>query len=215
MNTPSTETLLELTNQVLMGGGDEPTRTLVETVAAKRAVQALKDALYDVSALGDWPHERDIVSPNAWDDVALTCTLNGVSQVNMVWVDGVRIPFVEYQLVAGRTAVQGELPTCWTQVSANVFRVAPYPTTTEQKALVLFEVSKWPTVPTLDTDTIPLPQYLIPPLVSRATGIFVLRHLQDAGLANQYNNEFEVRLQQARNLSSQVPRNSATMYPRR
>lgn len=215
MNQPSAQTLVELVNLVLMGAGEEPCRTVNETVASKRAAQSIRDAIYSVGMLGAWTFERGLVAPDSWDDPTQTCVVTGITKVNAVWFDGHRLPYQDYGLVAGSDRPESAGNPCsWTQLNSTTFRLTPYPLT-DEKALVKFEVELAPAAPTLDTDLTGLPEFLVPPMVSRATGAFVLRHLADPGLANQYNNEFEVFLQASRSLDSQVPRNSGTMYARR
>jgi hypothetical protein len=215
MNNTSTTTLVELVNLVLLGAGEEPCRTVNETVASKRAAQAVRDGLYSIGMLGAWTHERALVAPSTWNNTTQTCVVTGITKVNGVWFDGNRLPYQEYSLVVGNVSTEAnERPCAWTQLNNTTFRLSPHPLPDAQP-LVFFEVELSPLAPRLDTDVTGVPEFLITPLVSRATGVFCLRHLADPTLANQYNNEFEVFLQAARSMDSHTPRNEATMHPRR
>lgn len=211
MNQSSTVTLLELVNRVLLNTGEQPVRTVTETVAAKRAMNSVKRAVTDIMLLGEWTFARAIVTPTGWDDVTQTMT-HSLNQVEDVWVDNLLLRHETWQVHA-QSHVDVGTPQCWVQVNYETVRLAPYPDTST-KGLVRLVGYKYPTPMVLDTDVPEVPDVFVDALVSRATGAFLIRHLGDPGLGNQFNNEFEVSLQQLRDTDRGVPRRAGNMLNR-
>lgn len=209
MNQFSTTTLLELANRVLLNAGEQPTRTLTETVAAKRAVLCVKRAVTDIALLGSWTFLRHVTSPTAFDNTAHTAEVD-LNQVEDVWYDGCPLRFREWQPQAQVKVSTGE-PMTWTTVNHQLIQLDPWPGTTEQQAKVRVVGHKYPPVMQDGTDTPSIPEVFIDALVARATGAFFVRHLGDPGLGNQYNNEFEVTIQQLRDLDRGAPRRIGNM----
>lgn len=218
-NFPSTETHLELVNQVLLSAADQPVRTVNETVASKRASIALKRAVNDIILLGSWSFARKILPPTGAvfesNDVltfnnSTRQVTHSLSQIEDVWYDGHLLHFVHWQDHARAEYTEG-IPECWTQVNYNTIILAPYPTELEQQSKVSVVGYAYPVPMVDDTDTSGLPSSFIDALVSRATGAFVLRHTADASLANQFNNEFELALQSLRDRDRGSPRQTGNM----
>jgi hypothetical protein len=213
MNTSSTVTLLELTNRVLLNAGEQPARTTSETVAAKRASQQVKRAITDILLLGSWAFMRELITPTSYDNVTRTASYERALQVEDVWYGDKLLQNVSWQDGANQTVTDGQ-PTQWMQVNFRQLRLSPWPATVEDQAKVLITAYVTPTVMQADTDTPGLPEVFIDALVSRATGAFLIRHLADPALGNQFNNEFEVSIQQLRDIDRGVPRRVGNMLNR-
>lgn len=213
MNSLTTTTLLELTNQVLLNAAEQPVRQVAETVASKRASESVKRAVRDIMSLGSWSFARRVLPPSAWDNTERVAK-HTLTEIESVWYDGVPLQFVDWQDHAHAVYTDGT-PQFWTMVNYEDIILAPFPKDdTEAQAKVRVVGYTYPVPMVLDTDTPGLPGTFIDALVSRATGAFVLRHNADSTLANQFNNEFEVSLQSLRDRERGNPRRTGNMLYR-
>lgn len=208
-NTLTSLTYLELINRVLLNAAEQPVRQVDETVASKRAGISLNRAVRDIMSLGSWSFARRVLPPILWDGPSRTFT-HSLTEVEDVWYDGRTIKYVDWQDHAHSNNTDG-VPSCWTTVDYGTIRLAPYPTTIEQQALVRVVGYGYPDGMNSNNDTPGVPGTFVDALVSRATGAFLLRHTADSVLSNQFNNEFEVAIQSLRDRDRGSPRATGSM----
>jgi hypothetical protein len=212
----STKTLLEVSNDVLLMAGERPVLTLGSNPVARKVAACLQEAVLEVSLLDDWSFTRERIGAISW--VGERAELGNVQRViralygepstgyrRLVYLDSSdfdRIPVTTGDPVGA----------CWTVDGYGAVRLTVAPSTVQYQNRVKFDVIKVLNPPTLDTHKFPLPDRFMPLIVKRALSLFVLRHLDDAGLSAQYDKEFELMVQLFRNRERYVPRGSANMY---
>lgn len=218
-----TTTLIELVNQVAQFCGERPQVNTTTTVGSKIR-QCIADALLEIGALQDWDFLIDTISASQWvvDEAYLGGDVARIKQVYTVQ-DGIRhfIKFVDpmtfglsRQYSYSSTENIGTVPRFYTMDGGyNKVRLLPYPTDdTTQQAVKFKVVKRPPDLASSDSSPIPLPSEFVLLLQKRACYLFCLRHTEDAAIAAQFNNEFEVYAQQLRSSRRMVPTSGYNIY---
>lgn len=212
MNEPSSANALDLVNRVLLNCGEQPARTISETVAAKRAFDALKTARNEILLLGHWSFLRTVADPDSWEDFSKTFYTSRFTQIEDVWYDGKVLQNVSWQDGADQSVEDDVPPTQWMLINQRQIRLNVYPTETVDRAKVKVVGYRVPIQMTADGSGVEMPEMFVDALVYRTMGAFSLTHLNDSALANQYNNAYEVRLQTIRDLDRGAPRRVGNMF---
>ncbi|ASV43891.1 tail tube protein A [Cyanophage BHS3] len=208
-NTNSTKTLLEVANDVLLMAGERPTVSLNANPVSRKVASCLREALLEVALLDDWSFLRSRVNALAWtSNVADVGDVQRI--VRVIDTDGRTMPYVDVNDMD--MGVGGS--RCWTVNGYGLVRFSFVPSD-DERPNIRFDVIRALQPPNADGDTFPVPDRFMPLVTKRALYLFVLRHLDDAPMAAQYNNEFELMTQMIRNRERYVPRGSVNMYRRR
>lgn len=202
----STKTVLEVVNDLLLMSGERPVLSLTSTPVARKATSVLQEAILEIALLDDWAFTRQRIGALSW--LGNKAELGDVQRI-------VRVVFGKtiYQYIDPETFLSSELVgNYWTTDGYSSVLVGVTPLTNADQLLYKFDVISSLSPPMLASAKFPIPDRLMPLVSKRALCMFVLRHLDDAALAAQYNNEFEVMVQLVRNRERYVPRGSANLY---
>ena len=206
----STTTLLGLANNVLLSLNERPLRNL-SGLAGQQLKIIIEQSLLRVSQLNDWDFLRSTRNAASWQ--ASRAVLDGdVMLVKRVWFQNgtttqsrVIVPFLDkdefYSTSYGQSynsANLGTMPTKCTVEDWNVIALNPYPTDVQSQQTIWFDVVRYVELPASENETFQMPQFFIPLLTRRCCAEYALRHLEDAQLAGQFNQEFEVEGQALR-----------------
>lgn len=217
----STSTLLEVTNRILLNANE---RTLSNTtpLIGQQVKECIRSALYQMTKLGEWTWTQDKVNASSWSSQAATLATTTQRVKGMSWDngDGILIPiqhisrplFDGYELEA-YTDDTGR-PNYWTTIDYNVIHVNPYPNTANERAKIWFYINKYITLPSTDGSTFDMPEEFTNLLIVGATALFYKRHMDDIQVAQAFENEFVVELQQARARQMTLPAQSFNLYKR-
>lgn len=207
MTVSSTKTFLEVANEVLLMAGERPTTSLTSNPVARKVASVLKESVLEIALLDDWAFTRERINALSW--VGGKADLGDVQRI--VGVNYGKHPVLYLDPIDFDIRIGVGAPV-WTVDGYGSVRVSPEPLTGEDQLKYTFEVIKALVTPEDDNDTFPLPDRLMPLVTKRSLYLFVLRHLDDASLAAQYNNEFEMMVQLLRNRERYRPRGAANMY---
>ena len=202
----STKTLLEVVNDLLLMSGERPVLSLTSTPVARKATSVLQEAVLEIALLDDWAFTRQRINALSW--VGNKAELGEVQRIRGVVSGTTTYRYLEPERFASMVTPSGR----WTTDGYSSVLVGDTPTTNAAQLLYKFDVITALNPPTLPSDKFPLPDRLLPMVTKRALCMFVLRHLDDASLAAQYNNEFEVMVQLVRNRERYTPRGSENLY---
>lgn len=209
---PSTVTLLGLANTVLLSLNERPLQNLSGLQGAQLS-NIIEQALIKVSQLSDWDFLNDTRTANIWQAgrAVLDTDVQRIKGVyyappGTVTQRRLAVPFVSREhfytqydigLTYSGSPATG-WPMAYTMDGWNVPVLHPYPSDVTNQQLVFFDVIRFVSMPTADNDVFDMPQFFIPLLTRRCSAEYALRHMEDAALASQFNQEFEVEAQALR-----------------
>lgn len=208
----STKTLLEVVNDVLLMAGERPVLSLASTPVARKATSVLTEAVLELALLDDWAFTRQRINAVSW--VGNKAELGNVQRIIGVVYDSYPYRYVEPATFSklGYGSATGGNVGYWSTDGYNSVVVSRTPVTDTERLSFAFDVVTSLVPPTDALSKFPIPDRLMPMVTKRALCLFVLRHLDDASLAAQYNNEFEVMVQLVRNRERYAPRGAANLY---
>jgi len=204
----STKPLLEVVNDLLLMSGERPVLSLTSTPVARKATSALQEAVQEIALLDDWAFTRQRINAFSW--AGDTADLGDVQRIIGVVYNKTTYAYIDPATFDRMTSNNNS----WTTDGYSTVRVSRAPVTNAEQLAYKFDVISALIPPTTPNGKFPIPDRLMPMVTKRALCMFVLRHLDDAPLAAQYNNEFEVFVQLVRNRERYTPRGSANLYRR-
>lgn len=219
----STSTLLEVANRVFLNA-NERTLTALTPLIGQQVKECIRAAYYKIMREGEWLWTQQKGAASSWSSEVATLPSN-TQRIKMVsWqnddTDYILIPltfltrpeFDAYVLDTYNSTTLPGRPLYWTLTDYNIARVNPYPGDATERAKVLFYYQTIPSFPSSDSTTFSLPEDFIPLLVLIATAMFIKRHSDDAGLARNFEEEYQIEMIQLRARQMLVPNNSFNLY---
>lgn len=199
MAEQSTTTNIELINKALENIGERPVVSINSPVARK-ALQALKDSVYDIASTHDWEWTKDAILAQSW--VLDTADLGETQRIHTVSYGSAANGYRELAFLDpvsfDRLPQQVGEPRNYTQSTYNKVRVNPYPNTPEEQAKYKFFVTRELTPGNNATDVLPFPERVLTLVLYRMCYYLCVSHLDDAGAAQQWGQQYVNLLQRLR-----------------
>lgn len=217
----STTDLITEVNRVLEDTGERRVLNLGNPVARK-AVQALQTAVLDIANIADWEWIKKKIIAQSWTDETAdlgdTQRIHGVSigtkelgYQPLAWLPPQEFDQMQIVPYSGTSQFEARY---YTIDGYNTVRVNPYPTDITQRSRIQFYVSSELIPPTQPTDKFPVPERLMPLIHFRACHYFCLSHLDDAGGAGQWANQFEAMVTRIRDRERSTPSKGVNLFKR-
>jgi hypothetical protein len=218
----STSTLLQATNDVLLGIGERPITNFGSNLGAK-VKSVITTATLDVGFLDDWSWLITKRNADGWN--GNVATLNNRRRVydvqyrSSVGQPYVNVPYVfpetfDNETITGYSA-SGTYPLKYTLDSELSVFLNPYPTTTDEQIKIFFRTADVIVPPVAISDKFPVPERFVELIKKRALYYLALRHLDDAAMASMFNSEYEVMAQRLRDTERSHAVGALNMYRRR
>ncbi len=216
----NTVTLIEAVNTVLESIGERKVTSLNSPVARK-ANQAIQEALIDISTSHDWDWLKETTLAISWlQDTAYLGDIQKVYSVSIGdTINGTRlIPWVDKTTYDIRPIIPClatdyyPFSRYYTQPKYGYVSVNPYPVTSEQQAFYRFSVLKDITAPNSLLDTFTLPSRFMPLVYYRAGFSMAMNHLDDADSAQMFARQYDTLMMRLRDRERDIPQTSANMF---
>lgn len=196
--TLSTTTLLQGVNQLMLMVGERQVSDLT-SYPAQKALLALSQALQDISVYNNWDFCKAQTVATSWStDTATVDNMRVLYKVTYNSSSGARPLLAVSRESFPHNFTQSGTPSTYCVGSYNEVKFSPYPTTTDEKAAVIFHYQKELVMPTVTTDKFPIPESMVPILIKGAAAYMHQLHLDDQGAFKTYYEAFQAALYQAR-----------------
>jgi hypothetical protein len=204
----ATITFLNAVNEVLLLVGENEVPDLAAPVARK-AVLCLQSSMRFIHNLCNWPYLVSDVSIQNWTDNSVA-TLPPIQDILHVRVPSLRTRLYNESLANVTSLLQlsqsSGTPTCYSR-NGDTVTVAPRALLSGLQALV-FKVVLQPTVPTLASDVMALPDDIYDCVRVHAIMMMHVHHTGDSDSAAQCRTDFENRMHILRSVTVGQPAGS-------
>lgn len=218
--TNSTSTLLQVVNKILLNVGERQVTSFQSPIALK-ALNSVEEALREIENLDDWSWTRQVVTATSWNNEVATLPvfsrIHDVYFVSSSFKSALTfIDSVEFALSNNYPFTVDTVPNTfgryYTINNDSTVSVLPYPNDSTTRSYIKFVISSSLTIPTLTTDTLPLPERYVVLVIKLASYNMAVRHLEDPNIARNFRSEFEASLAMLRNRGNLIPTSGHNMY---
>lgn len=226
--TTSTVTRLELGNNILNSVG-ERSQTSVGGVLGTTLASCIKESILYVCNANTWSELRSIINASSWSADAATLPDNTYRVRNVYWYTAplgtpessydyynIIVPYCDLEQYKTFTLVpftsNTNSPRRWCIESKNKILVNPYPNNTLAKSKVKFEVYRYVSYPSSDSDYFACSDLLLNLIQYKASELFSIKHLNDPALAELYAKLYSDLYKQNMISDSGTPTQGYNMY---
>lgn len=222
-------TLITSVNNVLNLIGERSITSTTNGLLGALVKLCLTQAISEVCQSSKWESLRERVNAASWSNNVATLSDRVYQILGVYWYTsptGTSEASFDYPTISLDYVTPQEYdsfylypfsntencPSIWTKEDYNKVKVNPYPTSTQEKAKVFFDVFIYPSLPSSDSSTWTTPDFITDLIDMKAAANLSMSHVQDSQLFQSLMLRFSELHRTVRRNNSQIGDTGYTMY---